>query len=39
MDNVYQHKDNYFLWIGVTTFHEKLISLNIDSFSELVEFN
>ena len=39
MDNVCIHIENYFLRIGVTTFHEKLISLNIDSLSKLVEFN
>ena len=39
MDNVYVNKEDYFLRIGVTTFHEQLISLNIDSFSELVEFD
>ena len=32
MDNVYQYKANYFLWIGVTTFYEKLITVYIDSF-------
>ena len=30
MDNVYPHKANYFLWIGVTTLHKKLIMLYID---------
>ena len=29
-------KQNYFLRIAVTTFHEKLIKLYIDSFSKLV---
>ena len=32
IDNVYPNKAIYFLWIGVTIFHEKLKTLYIDSF-------
>ena len=32
MDNVYQYKTNDFLWIGITTFHEKLITQYINNF-------
>ena len=39
MDNIYLYKANYFLWIGVTIFHEKLIPLYIDYFLKLVEIN
>ena len=38
-DNVYQYKANYFLCLGITAFHEKLKTLHIDNFSNLVEFN
>ena len=39
MDNIYLHKANYILWIGITTFYEKVITLYMGSFSKLVEFN
>ena len=38
MDNVYLYRGNYFLWLGITTFREKLITLHIVS-QKLVEFN
>ena len=35
MNNVYLYKANYFLWIGITTFHEKLITLYLNIFFKI----